>query len=459
MPRKPNFIIILTDDQGYGDLSCMGAPDLKTPHLDALAASGVRFTDWYANAPVCSPTRASLMTGRYPGNAGVRSILKAHRTASGLPPEATTIATAVKPLGYRTAMFGKWHLGLAPGCRPNDHGFDTFFGHLGGCIDFFSHIFMWDKSIDPLHDLWENDREVYRNGQYMTEMIGQHSVEAIRQFARDDQPFLLYVSFNAPHYPMHAPPEYVDRFKGMPPDRRIMAAMLAAVDDQVGAIVAELEKQGLREDTFISFQSDNGPSRETRNWLDGTTDLYYGGSTGGFRGEKFSLFEGGIRVPGIISYPRKIPPKIPPKIPRNVSAGQTSPLPGASMDIFPTVLAEAGGDLSGHEFDGVDLMPCLAGDAPPPQRDLCFEQGGQTAIRRGDWKLVLHGQLKEGKPPDSDVWLSNLAEDPGEQVNRRDDEPGWCAELKTAAERWRAGIEERWQRQWQPQTNGTTSRA
>jgi arylsulfatase A-like enzyme len=139
--RPPNFVVLLTDDQGYGDLSCMGATDFKTPHLDGLAASGARFTNWYSNSPVCSPSRAALLTGRYPGNAGVRAILAGHRTASGLPREVPTLAEALRPLGYQTAIFGKWHLGLAEGSRPHDHGFDDWFGFMAGCVDYFSHIF------------------------------------------------------------------------------------------------------------------------------------------------------------------------------------------------------------------------------------------------------------------------------------------------------------------------------
>jgi arylsulfatase A-like enzyme len=185
---KPNFIVFLTDDQGYGDLSCMGAADLKTPYLDGLAASGVRFTDWYSNSPVCSPSRASLLTGRYPGNAGVRSILAGHRTASGLPHETPTLATALKRLGYQTAMIGKWHLGLAEGSRPHDHGFDEWFGFMAGCIDYYSHIFYWGMAggkEDPLHDLWRNNEEVYENGRYFTELITERAVDFVRRAAKE----------------------------------------------------------------------------------------------------------------------------------------------------------------------------------------------------------------------------------------------------------------------------------
>lgn len=241
---RPNFIIFLTDDQGYGDLSCMGATDFRTPNLDALAASGVLFTDWYSNSPVCSPSRASLLTGRYPGNAGVRSILAGHRTATGLPPSVPTLATALKKLRYQTAMFGKWHLGLARGSRPEDHGFDEWFGFMAGCIDYFSHIFYWGMAggMDPIHDLWENGKEIYANGQYFTEMITERSLSWIRKAARNGRPFFLYVPYSAPHYPMHAPQKYIDRFPDLSWERQIMAAMLSAVDDSVGAIMNWPEK-------------------------------------------------------------------------------------------------------------------------------------------------------------------------------------------------------------------------
>ncbi|RKY58262.1 MAG: sulfatase, partial [Candidatus Latescibacterota bacterium] len=395
---RPNFIIFLTDDQGYGDLSCMGAADFRTPNLDALAASGALFTDWYSNSPVCSPSRASLLTGRYPGNAGVRSILAGHRTATGLPPSVPTLATALKKLGYQTAMFGKWHLGLARGSRPEDHGFDEWFGFMAGCIDYFSHIFYWGMAggMDPIHDLWENGKEIYANGQYFTEMITERSLSWIRKAARKGHPFFLYVPYNAPHYPMHAPQKYIDRFPDLPWERQIMAAMLSAVDDSVGAIMDELERQGILENTCIFFTSDNGPSRETRNWLDGTRDPYYGGSTGKLKGHKFSLYEGGIRVPAIMSWPEKIPP------------GQIIREMGAAMDIFPTYLKAAGGDPSEYELDGLDIMPMVAEGAPTPHKEIFWEQGGQTAVRRGKWKLVLNGQLVEGAPPEDEVHLSDL---------------------------------------------------
>jgi arylsulfatase A-like enzyme len=169
-----NFIIFLTDDQGYGDLSCMGATDFRTPHLDQLAHDGARFRSWYSNSPVCSPSRASLLTGHYPGNAGVRSILAGHRTATGLPSTTPTLATALRGQGYQSYMAGKWHLGVDDDARPHSHGFDHWYGFLTGCIDYYSHIFYWGMNkpgpgINPTHDLWEDDKEIWENGHYFTD--------------------------------------------------------------------------------------------------------------------------------------------------------------------------------------------------------------------------------------------------------------------------------------------------
>jgi len=445
--KQPNYIVILTDDQGYGDLSCMGNTDFRTPHMDRLAREGVRFTDWYANGPVCSPTRASLMTGRYPGNAGVRAVLAGHRTATGLLPGVPSLATALKKCGYTTCLSGKWHLGLAEGCRPPDHGFDEWFGFLAGCIDYYSHIFYWSlcKQENAIHDLWENGREIYRNGEYMTDMITARSLEFIRNSVRSEKPFFLFVGYNAPHYPMHAPKKYIDRFKGLPPDRRIMAAMLGAVDDGVGEIMDELERQDILDNTCVFFQSDNGPSREARNWMDGREDPYYGGSTGKLKGHKSSVFEGGIRVPAILRWPGMVPEGV-------VESGV-----GASMDIFPTFVKAAGGDLSEYELDGQDILPWAGKDEPAPERDIFWELTGQTAVRRGTWKLVLNGRLVEGVEPEDAIHLANLEEDMQEKNNLKDVHPEITEELKKAAESWIAGIEKRWEEEWLPASKGTVT--
>jgi len=437
---RPNFIVILTDDQGYGDLSCMGATDFQTPHLDAVAASGARFTDWYSNSPVCSPSRAALLTGRYPVRAGVRAILAGHRQSTGLPQETPTVARALKAQGYRTAMFGKWHLGAAEEHRPDHHGFDEWFGFLAGCIDYYSHIFYWGMAagVNPVHDLWDNGGEIWDNGRYFTEMITERAVNYIDRVATsdDDSPFLLYLPYNAPHYPMHAPQEYLDRFPGLSWDRQIMAGMLAAMDDGVGDVVAALERHGMRENTCIFFVSDNGPSREVRNWLDGREDPYYGGTAGKLKGHKFSLYEGGIRMPALMSWPARIP------------AGQVLDGVGASMDIFPTLLQAAGGDPEQYDLDGLDILPMLADSAGSPHEQIFWEMASQTAVRRGKWKLVLNGRLEEGAPLEDDVHLADLEADMGERHNLRDECPDICAELKQAAESWRADIDEHWDTKW-----------
>jgi len=439
MAERPNFIIILTDDQGYGDLSCMGSKDFVTPNIDNLTESGARFTSWYSGSPVCSPSRASLLTGRYPGNAGVRAILAGHRKASGLTPEVPTIATALKKLGYSTALIGKWHLGLQEKSRPTNNGFDRFYGFMAGCIDYYSHIFYWgmaDGRFNPCHDLWENDKEIYENGRYFTELVTEKSVEQIREFAKTGKPFFLFIAYNAPHYPMHAPKKYMDRFKHLSWDRQVMAAMISAVDDGVGEIVNELKRSGIYDNTCIFYQSDNGPSRESRNWLDGRPDPYYGGSSSILKGHKFSLFEGGIRVPGIISWPAVIP------------GGQVIDEPCAAMDIFPTFVKAAGGDISEYETDGCDILPVVTKNAPSPHEYLFWEMDEQTAVRYRNYKLVLNGYLVEGEPVPEKVFLSDLSCDLSESKNLADELPELTRELTEKAMAWRREIEEKWEKKW-----------
>lgn len=434
--NKPNVIIIMTDDQGYGDLSCMGAVDFVTPNIDSLAENGMRFSSMYSGSPVCSPSRACLLTGRYPGNAGVRAILAGHRRASGLTPEVPTIAAALKKLGYKTGISGKWHLGLKDECRPNSNGFDEFSGFLAGCVDYYSHIFYWgmaDGNTNPTHDLWENQEEVYDNGAYLTERITEKSVDFIRRHKND--PFMLYVAYNAPHYPMHAPQKYMNRFAHLPWDRQVMAAMISAVDDGVGEIKNELTRLGIADNTIIYFQSDNGPSRESRNWLDGRPDLYYGGTSGIFKGHKFSLFEGGIRIPAILSWPKKIPQ-------------QVIDTPHIAADIFPTILEACGGSVSDYDLDGKSLMPLIEGTDDPQHEYLFWEMEGQTAVRKGRYKLVINGRLEEFSEVQNELFLSDLENDPGEKVNLAEALPEICKELKNAALSWRSGIEEIWEKKF-----------
>lgn len=433
---RPNIIIFLTDDQGYGDLSCMGATDFRTPHLDRMANDGVRFTDWYSNCPVCSPSRAALLTGRYPGNAGIRGVLRGGRETDGLPQSATTLATMLGDAGYETAMAGKWHLGLTEDSRPASHGFGRSFGFLAGTIDYYSHIFFYSAnqqpSPNPTHDLWEDGDEVWRNGEYFTELIADKSIEYMREMNASGKPFLLYVPFNAPHYPMHAPQEYVDRFPDLPWDRQMMAAMISSVDDAIGKILNEAERLGVGDNTLSIFMSDNGPSRESRNWLDGTLDPYYGGTVGMLKGHKGSLYEGGIRLPGIMRWPD------------HIEGGIVTAQPCVAMDVVPTVLEAAGVDSTRYEIDGTSLIGLLSDKETMPERTIFWEWGEQTAVRRGKWKLVLEGKLVEHENPIAAVHLADLYIDPSESTNLADSEPEITAELTRLAEEWRAGIEKRW---------------
>jgi arylsulfatase A-like enzyme len=433
---KPNIITIVTDDQGYGDLSCMGSEDIITPNFDRLAASGARFECLYSNSPVCSPSRAALLTGRYPGYAGVRAILAGHRTATGLTQSAPTIATALKKQGYATGLIGKWHLGLAHECRPNQNGFDYFYGFMAGCIDYYSHVFYWgmaDGHTNPSHDLWENNEEINEDGKYFTDLISDKAVEYIRQQSKTQKPFYLYLGYNAPHYPMHAPKKYRDRFAHLPWDRQMMAAMISAVDDGIGSIMEELERQGELENTIIYFQSDNGPSRESRNFMDGREDLYYGGSAGKFKGHKFSLFEGGIRVPGIFSWPAG-----------GVKPGTVITEPAAAMDIFPTLLSIAGGNPAEYQLNGKDILPVILNNEPSPHEMIFWEMDKQTAVRKGNYKLVLNGVLAEEGECAETVFLSDLSTDISESKNLSAVLPEITNELRAAAEEWRAALEKNW---------------
>jgi arylsulfatase A-like enzyme len=338
-------------------------------------------------------------------------------------------------------MSGKWHLGAAEVNRPHHHGFDHWTGFLAGCIDYYSHIFYWGMNvkgpgINPTHDLWQDNREIMLNGEYFTHLVTRQAVTYLRQAQAENNPFFLYVPYNAPHYPMHAPEKYMERFKNLPWDRQVMAAMLSAVDDGVGEIMAEIERLGMAETTVTFFTSDNGPSRESRNWLDGTLDPYYGGSAGRLKGHKFSLYDGGVRMPAILNAPGII------------TAGQVLDAACASMDIFPTFLRLAGGDLSAYEVDGIDLSKYVSKGMELPARDIYWEMNNQTAVRRGKWKLVLNGQLVEGAPVEDAIHLSDLDEDLGERVNLQGEYPEIAVELTHAAQSWRGQMEARWQREF-----------
>ncbi|WP_167131347.1 sulfatase-like hydrolase/transferase [Paramicrobacterium chengjingii] len=424
--ESPNVVILYSDDLGWGDLPSFGAHELETPSLDGLCNAGVRLPQWYSNSPVCSPSRAALLTGRYPAHAGVESILGGERGTPGLPAQET-LASRLRERGYRTGIFGKWHLGAGHDHSPLNFGFDESFGFRAGCVDYYSHIYYWGER-NPVHDLWDGDEEVWDNGEYLTVTLGDRAADFISRNAED--PFFLYVPFNAPHYPMHAPQRYVERFAHLPDDRRMVAAMIAAMDDAIGVILDALEAQGVRDNTLVFFSSDNGPSAESRNWLNGEETSYAGGSAGGLRGTKGSLFEGGIRVPAIVSWPDG-----------GIPSGQEYRGVGAMMDVLPTIVhAVDEHPPADPDIDGCSLLDRLR----EPDRDhsneraLFWSHNGQWAVRKGDLKLVVSAQEGMTPPHSVDEAVFDLSTDVAEKCDVSRDHPHATVELKKHLEAFRA---------------------
>lgn len=402
---KPNVIVIMADDQGTVDLGCYGSKDLHTPHADALAARGVRFTQFYAGAPVCSPSRACLMTGRYPIHAGVPTNVG---PKTGLPAEEVTLGEVFKAAGYATAQIGKWHLGSTNGMTPNAQGFDHAFGFMVGCIDSYSHFYYWGGP--NMHDLWRNEVEVFHSGEYFPDLMLKEAGEFIE--AKRDKPFFIYYALNTPHYPYQGEKKWLDHFKGLPYPRNLYAAFLASQDERIGKLIAKVDALGLRERTIIVFQSDNGHSTEERAH-------FGGGSAGEYRGAKFSFFEGGIRVPAIISWPGTLP--------QNETRGQVA----HSADWLPTLAELCGIKPPDVKFDGHSLAGVLkSADAPSPHKDLHWQvtTGTNTtwAVREGDWKLISNGvDTTRGDVPAKKIprFLGNLKDDPGEHTDLSDKHP------------------------------------
>lgn len=440
----PNLLLILSDDQGYADLSCLGTPGVSTPNLDRLAANGIRMTDWYANSPICAPSRVALMSGRYPINAGMNVNIKTGKHNTGLPLEVPTIADALKELGYNTSIFGKWHLGARPDYWPIERGFDYWFGTKGGAVDFYSHILYYEEpyGLPPIHDLYENGQEVWRNGEYFTHLVTEKAVEYFNRLAagKNSSPFFSFLSYTDPHYPMHAPEELVEQFKDLSPERRMMAAKIKALDNSIGTILETLRKNGQLDNTLIFFMSDNGPSRETRNWLDETMTLYHGGKTGDFRGHKMSLFEGGVRVPAIVSWPGRIP------------SGEVSSEIGMAMDIFPTFLTAAGGNPEQYNLDGKVLLPWFVDGEPSPHLDepVFWEFRGQYGVRKGNFKLVVNGVDLEGVSAEDKVHLADLSDPRVDSVNLKSEYPEETKALKALADEWYREVTNHYDEYWAP---------
>jgi arylsulfatase A-like enzyme len=414
--RPPNIVVIVADDMGYADLGVQGSTDIPTPNIDELAAGGIRFTDAYVSGPYCSPTRAGLLTGRYPQRFGHEFNLggPAHREF-GLPLEETTIADRLKAAGYRTALFGKWHLGTAPRFHPLERGFDEFFGFLGGAHTYMSPT---PEAFNPVLD----GRTPVTEMAYLTDALADRAVDFIqRERAR---PFFLYLAFNAVHIPLQATEKYLARFGHIAdPRRRIYAAMLSAMDDGVGRTVAALRAAGLEDNTLVFFFSDNG----------GPTIVggINGSSNAPLRGSKRQTWEGGIRVPFIIQWKGHLP------------QGKPDSRPIIQLDVLPTALAAAGVPVRPDwRLDGVNLLPFLTGRVSgSPHEGLYWRLGALMAIRRGDWKLV---KMEEG-PLRDDVGalddlagaeLYNLRDDIGETRNLAAAFPEKSKELGAAWQRW-----------------------
>jgi arylsulfatase A-like enzyme len=418
--RRPNLVIILADDMGYGDIACYGSPDVPTPHIDSLAKGGTRFTDGYVSCAVCSPSRAALLTGRYQQRFGHEfNSGPAEREAQvnfGLPADARILPQYLKPHGYRSAAIGKWHLGIRPGYHPLDRGFDEFYGFLTGGNAFITKRTPGARAAgsdgagpsipEQRRDPILRNRQTVNEDRYLTEAFG---AEAVRFIDRNHtNPFFLYLAFNAIHTPLHATERYLDRFAGIKNEKhRMLAAMTAALDDAVGAVMAKLRERGTEKDTLVFFLSDNGCPVMTG-----------AGTNRPLNGEKVTYYEGGIRVPFIAYWPGRVP------------AGKVYGQPAVSRDIVPTFLSAAGAQPRDTNFDGVDLLPWLNGRNGTPHDALFWRGGRGRAARMGNWKLVEFG--------DRYSRLYDLSKDIGEKEDLSAQHPDQVRGLREAWKAWSA---------------------
>ena len=418
---KPNVIVILTDDQGTADLHIAGATDLETPNLDALARRGVRFTQFYAAAPVCSPSRAGLLTGRHPVRAGMPANASPEAGKPGMPGKEITIAEMLKTAGYATGHVGKWHLGYSPDTMPLAQGFDSSFGHMGGCIDNYSHYYYW--SGPNRHDLQRDGREVQLPGRFFGDLMVEESIGFLRQ--NKDRPFFLYFAINEPHYPYQGESKWLERYAHLKYPRNLYAAFLSTMDERIGRLIAELDALNLRERTIVIVQSDHGHSTEERAH-------FGGGSAGPYRGAKFSLFEGGIRVPAIVSWPGHLP------------QGEVRSQVAHGCDWLPTIAELCGVATPNVPIDGKSLVPVIrSADAPTPHDVLHWQIDSSWAVREGEWKL-LHDVVDTTRSAPgeriSGSFLVNLHDDPSETSNLATTHPDVIARLERRRAEWSSVI-------------------
>jgi len=407
-----NVVLIVSDDQGYADISCYPHPDeIQTPNLDRIAREGVRLTSGYASCPVCAPTRAGLLTGRYHQRFGFYT---AADSRAGLPNSETTLAEILADHAYATGVFGKWHLGYAPPYRPLERGFDTFYGFLGhGGHDYF------DLAIsDDIRSIYRNRSPIGDTG-YLTRNITKEAIAFIEE--NRDRPLFAYVPYNAVHNPLQAPQDYVRRHASPDPQRNTYLAMLAIMDEGVGAILDTLDRLDLSDNTLVIFLSDNGGAR-------GTT-----ANNGALRSFKHSVYEGGLRVPFLVRWPERIP------------AGTVSDEPVISIDVFSTVLAAAGIEPPDElQLDSRDMLPALAGRLDRPLHEALYwnwiDKDSDTgwAIRKGRWKLLAD---KGG------IELYDLEADIGETRNLASNQSMIVQTLLAEYKHWQSQLRPRIRRQ------------
>ena len=432
--RQPNVVIILTDDQGTLDAGCFGSSDLQTPAIDQLAAQGVRFTQAYAHT-VCCPARAMLMTGRHPQRSDVNSWMQG-RTYG--PKERNmrlgevTLAEALQAAGYRTALFGKWHLGAHPDHGPTKQGFHEFFGIRDGFIDNYVHYQLHGTGY---HDLFKGTKEVFHRGHYFPDLTVGRALSFIDR--NQAVPFFLYLALNIPHYPEQALARYRGRYQDLPEPRQSYAAMISTTDDYIGRILTQLRTLKLSDNTIVVFMSDNGHSEEDYQIrVDGHLSGYAqghnygangsGGNTGSWIGAKASFLEGGIRVPAVLSYPARLP--------QGIVRDQTM----TAMDWYPTILELCGVSApEGVEWDGHSLLPLIANENMSSQYSVMHWQWQKSwMVREGDWKLIANDRYRlDGKSLDK-VHLANLADEQPERKNHANEQPEIVDRLKRLHEEW-----------------------
>jgi len=398
---KPNILMLFADDLGWGELGCQGNPQIPTPHIDSIASNGLRCTQGYVAATYCSPSRAALMTGRYPTRFGHE--FNSVANVVGLSLKEVTMADRLKAEGYATCCVGKWHLGQQPENRPTRRGFDEFYGTLANTPFFHPTNFVDSRISDDV-------RAVTDDSFYTTDAYAERAVDWLGK--QKDRPWFLYLPFNAQHAPLQAPQKYLDRFPNIADEKRkIFAAMLSAMDDAVGRVLAKVREMGQEENTLVFFVADNGGPTES------TTS-----QNGPLNGFKMTTYEGGPRVPFLVQWKGKLP------------TGKTYDLPVINLDILPTVLAAGGTSIDpGWKLDGVNLLPYLTGaNTARPHETLYWRYGPQWAVRHGDMKLVV-SRGGSGQPE-----LYDLSKDIGEKNNLASSQPEKVKQLQALYDAWSA---------------------